>query len=63
MTTLTVITKEQAVAIFDSQAALARALGITRGAVSQWKAGEPIPENCALKLRYEIAPKAFLATA
>ncbi|ATF86903.1 Cro/CI family transcriptional regulator [Burkholderia gladioli] len=30
------LTKQQATAIFGSGAALARALGITRGAVSQW---------------------------
>lgn len=30
------LTKHQALAIFGSGAALARALGITRGAVSQW---------------------------
>jgi len=57
----TVITKEQAVALFGSQIALAKALGITKGAVSQWRDGEPIPEAQALKLRYEIAPEAFQA--
>lgn len=30
------LTKKQAIAIFDSGAALGRALGITKGAVSQW---------------------------
>ncbi|ALS63603.1 Cro/CI family transcriptional regulator [Pandoraea apista] len=30
------LTKQQATAIFGSGAALARALGITKGAVSQW---------------------------
>lgn len=61
MQTETRITKEQAVAHFKTQTALAEALGVTKGAVSQWKDGEPIPENHALKLRYEIAPEAFQA--
>jgi DNA-binding transcriptional regulator YiaG len=61
MTTKTVITKEQAVSLFGTQSALAEALGITKGAVSQWRDGEPIPEAQALKLRYEIAPEAFKA--
>jgi hypothetical protein len=30
------LTKKQAIAIFDSGAALGRALGISKGAVSQW---------------------------
>lgn len=30
------LTKRQAIAIFDSGAALGRALGITKGAISQW---------------------------
>jgi DNA-binding transcriptional regulator YdaS (Cro superfamily) len=30
------LTKQQAVAIFETQTALASALGITKGAVSQW---------------------------
>jgi DNA-binding transcriptional regulator YdaS (Cro superfamily) len=30
------LTKQQAVAIFDTQKALAEALGLTKGAVSQW---------------------------
>lgn len=30
------LTKQQAAAIFDSKAALARALGITRQAINQW---------------------------
>lgn len=59
MSTKTVITKEQAVAHFGSQAKVAYALGLTRSAVSQWKAKEPIPVEQALRLRYEIAPEAF----
>lgn len=30
------LTKRQAIAIFDTGAALGRALGITKGAISQW---------------------------
>lgn len=30
------LTKRQAIAIFDSGAALGRALGLTKGAISQW---------------------------
>lgn len=55
----TVITKEEAVAHFGTQSALAKALGITKGAVSQWEANKPIPEVHALRLRHVIAPEAF----
>jgi len=51
------ILKEQAVAMFGSASALARALGIKPQAVSQWAAGEPIPERHQLRLRYEVLPK------
>jgi hypothetical protein len=30
------LTKQQAIAMFESGAALGRALGITKGAISQW---------------------------
>ena len=63
MQTETVITKEQAIALFKTQTALAEALGITKGAVSLWKNGEAIPEVHALRLRYEIMPHEFIATA
>lgn len=53
------ITKEKAVEAFGSQVALARALGITRGAVSQWPAGKPIPEVHALRLKHELRPDIF----
>ena len=55
------ITKEQAIEAFGSAAKLARALGITKGAVSQWQPGEPIPQAQALRLKYVIAPKKFKA--
>ena len=52
------ISKEQAVAAFDgSQAKLARALGISRQAVS--KVQGDIPELWAMKLRYELRPDLF----
>jgi len=57
------ITKEQAVQIFGSQAELARALGIERSAVCQWKDGAPIPEKQALRIRYELRPELFNVSA
>lgn len=54
-----IITKSDAVNLFGgNQAALARALGIQRAAVSKWADG-PIPERWALKIRYQIKPEAF----
>lgn len=53
------ITKEEAVGLFRTQAGLARALGIERQAVSQWKDGEPIPEKQALRIRYQLRPECF----
>lgn len=50
------MTKSEALAFFDgSPAKLARALGITRSAVSQWP-DDRIPEAKALRLRHEIIP-------
>ncbi len=63
MSSATVITKEQAIALYESQSALARALGITKGAVSQWPDGKQIPENHALRLRYELKPEEFRHSA
>ena len=37
---------------------LAKALGITKQAVSQWK-GEDVPTVYELRLRYEILPDVF----
>lgn len=54
------ISKEQAVALFGSQAKLAKALGIFPAAVSQWKDGKPIPQKQALKIRYVLKPEAFV---
>lgn len=53
------ITKAEAIAAFDGNgAALARALGITASAVSQWPDG-PIGEVHALKLRFVLKPDVF----
>lgn len=53
------IVKEQAVIMFGSQSALARALGISPAAVAQWKPGKPIPEAQALKIRYQLKREEF----
>lgn len=57
------ITKEAAVAMFGSQAELARALGIERSAVCQWKDNAPIPEKQELRIRYELRPELFNVSA
>lgn len=51
--------KEQAIRLFGSQARLAEELGVTRSAVCQWKHGEPIPEQYALRIRFILKPEAF----
>jgi len=53
------ITKEQAIGIYLTQSNLARALGISRQAVSDWPNGKPIPEAQALKLRFILKPELF----
>jgi len=63
MSTEIIILKEEAVAMFRTQAALAKALGIYRQAVSQWPDGKPIPQVQALKIRYQLRPECFDATA
>lgn len=45
-----------ALKIFKTRVALAKALGITKQAVSAWEEDKPIPENHSLKLKYEIIP-------
>ncbi len=53
------ITKQEAVAAYDgNQAALARALGVTRQAVNAMPDG-PLPERYALKLRFVLKPDVF----
>lgn len=57
------ITKEQAIRLFGSVKALQTALGLgTHSAIYMWRDGEPIPENHALRIRYELRPEAFDAT-
>lgn len=53
------ITKAEAVDAYGgNQAALARALGVTRQAVSAMAEG-PLAERYALKLRYVLKPELF----
>lgn len=42
---------------FKNKASLARALGISKQAVSRWPEDSPIPEVQQMKLKYEILPK------
>ena len=51
------ISKQKAIEIFGSITALAKALGITQSAVSQWPDNKPIPILQEMKLKYEILPK------
>ena len=55
----TQITKKQAINLFGSAKALYEALGISKQAVSQWPDDKPIPEDKALRIRYELKPEAF----
>ena len=53
------ITKEEALHLYDgNQAALGRALGVSRQAISKLPQG-PLPEWMALKLRFVLRPDAF----
>lgn len=55
----TTITKAQAIALYDGNAAaLARALGVSRQSVHKLKEG-PLPERWSLKLRFVLRPDAF----
>jgi len=54
--------KSEAVALFGSAKALARALGISKAAVSQWPEG-PIPQKQDLKIRYELKAEHFRVRA
>lgn len=53
------ITKRQALSLFENSSELAAALGRTPGAVSHWPLDEPIPQEHALRIRYELRPEAF----
>lgn len=44
------MTKQQAIIFFGSAAQLARALGITRGAVSLWQESLPIGRQCQIEV-------------
>jgi predicted transcriptional regulator len=41
--------KADVIAHFGTQTAAAKALGVTKSAVNQWKDDRPIPLNCAIK--------------
>lgn len=55
------LTKDQAIKPYGSGNKLAEALGVTKGAVSFWRSGEPIPLHMDLALRYVVAPEKFNA--
>ena len=52
------LSKQEAIALFSSAKELAKALGISKSAVSQWPDG-PIPDNHDLRIRYELKPEQF----
>lgn len=53
------VSKEEALAAYGgNQAALGRALGVTRQAVHALPSG-PLPERYALKLRFVLKPEVF----
>ncbi|MCA9326809.1 hypothetical protein KC976_04400 [Candidatus Saccharibacteria bacterium] len=54
-----IITKQQALDMYDGNGAkLARALNTTRQCVSAWRDG-PIPEWAVLKIRFILKPELF----
>lgn len=54
------LTKEQAIELFGSVKELQAALGLkTHSAIYMWQDGQPIPDNHALRIRYELRPDAF----
>ena len=57
------ISKQEAVGMFRNKSQLAKALGITRQAVEGWPDDKPIPEKQALRIRYQLRPDLFDATA
>lgn len=54
------ITKREALRHFKTQVALARALGVTKGAVSHWPMDDPLPFARRFQL-HSIDPKRFPA--
>ncbi len=57
-----IIYKEEALALYPTVTALGEALDITSQAISQWPNGQPIPDNHARTLYYELKPQAFGVT-
>lgn len=53
------ILKEDAIAAYGTQQALADALGLGRTAVTMWADGKAIPREHELRLRYELKPDVF----
>jgi len=53
------IAKTQAIRLFGSRVALAKALGISKEAVYQWPDDKPIPQERALQIRYILKPESF----
>lgn len=63
MNDMLAVSKEMAISLYGSQAALARALHVSKQVVSRWPNGAPIPERYALRLRFVLKPEAFCSTA
>ena len=56
----TMVTRQQAIALYGSAIGLASALGYkSRHAIYMWPKKGPIPEWPYMKLRYELRPEAF----
>jgi hypothetical protein len=53
------IYKRDVLAVYGTHEAAARALGITRGAVTMWPEDRPIPDRHALRLRFVLRPDIF----
>ena len=53
------LTVEDVLKIYRSGSDIARALGVSRAAVSIWRKRGLIPEKYALRLMYEVAPEKF----
>jgi DNA-binding transcriptional regulator YdaS (Cro superfamily) len=52
------LSKQEAIALFSTAKELAKALGISKSAVSQWPDG-PIPDKHDLRIRYVLKPEHF----
>jgi len=53
------LTKRKALELFGTVTNLAKVLGITKSAVSQWEMDGPIPREHDLAIKYEIKPEKF----